>query len=115
MISQRRGAVRNAGASKRSFNIAGAEQLTYRAMAERVFRGLGLKPRFAVLPTGLLREGFRAASALGLLRNASFGSSVFQRMNEDLVFDVAEGLQVLGYQPRPFEPNVPAIRATHTS
>ena len=101
------GAIGNAEARDRMFNIAGGEVLTYRAMAERVFAALGLRARFVVLPVGVLQLGFEAAERLGIVRDASFGSSVFQRMNEDLVFEVADGLRALDYRPRPFDPRVP--------
>jgi hypothetical protein len=65
-------------------------------MAERVFIALGQKPRFLMLPSNFLQTGFRAIS---------------QRMNEDLVFDVAEGLKILDYQPRPFKPEFPGYAA----
>ena len=45
-----------------------------------------------MLPSNFLQTGFRA---------------IFQRMNEDLVFDVAEGLKILDYQPRPFKLEFP--------
>jgi len=54
------------------------------------------------LPVWLLKATFRLASATGLLHERHFGFAVFQRMNEDLVFDIKEGLEVLGYAPRPF-------------
>ena len=55
-----------------------------------------------MLPERWLEKGFRWASNTGLIRETAFGSSVFRRMNEDLVFDIAEGLRLLDYQPRPF-------------
>ena len=98
------GALDNPRAAGRSFNIAGGEVLTYRAMAERVFRSQGLAPRFVSLPVPWLRLAFGTAARLGLVRETGFGSAVFARMNQDLVFDVAEGLEILGYAPRPFAP-----------
>lgn len=98
------GALDNPRAAGRSFNVAGGEVLTYRAMAERVFRSQGLRPRFLSLPVPWLRLAFGAAARVGLVRETGFGSAVFARMNQDLVFDVAEGLEVLGYAPRPFAP-----------
>lgn len=98
------GALDNPRAAGRSFNIAGGEVLTYRALAERVFRSQGLTPRFVVLPVPWLRLAFGAAARAGILRETGFGSAVFARMNQDLVFDVAEGLDVLGYAPRRFAP-----------
>ena len=96
------GALDNRRAANRAFDVAGGEVLTYRAMAERVFRAQGLTPRFLVLPVGLLRAAFGTAARAGLLRETGFGSAVFARMNQDLVFDTAEGLEVLGYRPRGF-------------
>jgi nucleoside-diphosphate-sugar epimerase len=98
------GALDNPRAAGRAFNIAGGEVLTYRAMAERVFRSQGLTPRFLGLPVPLLRFAFGLAARIGIIRETGFGSAVFARMNQDLVFDNAEGLEVLGYAPRRFEP-----------
>ena len=97
-------ALDDAGEIYRAFNIAGAEQLTYRAMAERVFRSFDLCPRLLMLPTGLLGFAFSAASKAGLLHETAFGGSVFKRMNDDLIYDVAPGLKALRYAPRPFDP-----------
>ncbi len=97
------GAIDNPDAAGRAFNIAGGEVLTYRAMAERVFRSQGLPPRFIVLPVSWLRRAFGLAARAGVVRETGFGSAVFERMNQDLVFDNAEGLAVLDYRPRRFE------------
>jgi uncharacterized protein YbjT (DUF2867 family) len=91
-------------AANRAFDIAGGEIMTYRVMAERVFRSQGLMPRFLVLPVPLLRFAFGLAARIGIVRETGFGSAVFARMNQDLVFDNAEGLDVLRYAPRPFQP-----------
>lgn len=98
------GALDNPRAADRAFDIAGGEILTYRAMAERVFQSQNLRPRFLVLPVPLLRFAFSLAARIGIVRETGFGSAVFARMNQDLVFDNAEGLEVLGYAPRRFQP-----------
>jgi nucleoside-diphosphate-sugar epimerase len=85
-------------------NIAGGEVLTYRAMAERIFAALDIKLRLLMLPQGWLEKGFHWASQIGVLRETAFGSAIFSRMNQDLIFDVAEGLRLLNYQPRTFKP-----------
>jgi len=97
------GAIDNPDAAGRAFNIAGGEALTYRAMAERVFLSQGLRPRFLALPVPWLRRAFGLASRIGVVRETGFGSAVFERMNQDLVFDNVEGLAVLDYRPRRFE------------
>ena len=98
------GALDEPRAADRAFDIAGGEVLTYRALAERVFASQGLTPRFVVLPVPLLRFAFGLAARIGIVRETGFGSAVFARMNQDLVFDNAEGLGVLGYEPRRFAP-----------
>ncbi len=98
------GAIDNPAARDRAFNIAGGEVLTYRAMVERVFESQGLRPRLLFLPVPWLRRAFGLAARFGVLRETGFGSAVFERMNQDLVFDGAEGLEVLDYRPRRFEP-----------
>jgi nucleoside-diphosphate-sugar epimerase len=91
----------------RALNIAGGEVLTYREMAERVFAALGYKPRFILLPVNLLKRLFRFAAYLGVVKEKSFGAAIFQRMNEDLIFDVADGLKFIDYKPRGFNPEFP--------
>jgi nucleoside-diphosphate-sugar epimerase len=100
------GAIDNPAAYDKVFTIAGGETLPYRAMAERIFAAAGLKPRFLMLPMEWLTKLFHQVEAFGLYRRESFGNTVFQRMNEDLIFDVEEGLRVLNYQPRDFRPVV---------
>jgi nucleoside-diphosphate-sugar epimerase len=105
----------NPDADNKAFNISGGEILTYRAMAERVFTALGMKPRFLMLPTALLQKAFRFSARIGLVKETSFGASMFQRMNEDLIFDTAEGLRALNYQPRRFEPAFPSVSPSISS
>ncbi len=100
------GAINNDAAANKAFNIAGGEVLPYRVMAERVFAALGKPPRFLMLPTRLLMKAFGLAESLGVLREKSFGNAIFQRMNQNLIFDVADGLQVLDYKPREFRPKI---------
>lgn len=99
-------AINNPAVHGKSLNIAGGEILSYRAMVERVFETLNIKPRLIMLPTEWLEKGFRWGTNAGILNERSFGSSIFRRMNEDLVFDVEEGLPLLKYEPRNFIPTV---------
>ncbi len=99
----------NEAAYGKDLNIAGSEVLTYRAMAERIFTALGLKPRFWMLRTEFLKKSMEWASKTGLIQEAFFSASVFQRMNEDLIFDIEEGLRLLDYQPRGFRPKLSEI------
>jgi nucleoside-diphosphate-sugar epimerase len=97
-------AMNNEAVYGKDFNIAGGEVLTYRAMVERIFAALTIEPRLLMLPASWLEKGFGFASQIGFLRETAFGGSMFGRMNQNLIFDVAEGLRLLDYQPRIFRP-----------
>jgi nucleoside-diphosphate-sugar epimerase len=87
-------------AANRAFDLPGGETLTYRAMCERIFAGLGRRPRILSLPPPLWRAGF--ALAAPLLPGA--GAAMGARMAEDLVFDAAPARRALRWSPRPFHP-----------
>ena len=72
----------------RSFDIAGGETMTYRAMIEQIFIVLGLKPRFLRLP------------GLGAVPGRI--GAVAQRMEQDLSVDNNEVWQELGLLPRTY-------------
>ena len=82
----------------RAYDLPGGETLTYRAMAERIFAGLGRRPRIVPLPPALWRLAFRLAAPRGA--TAAMGD----RMAEDLVFDDAPAAADFGWNPRPFRP-----------
>ena len=84
--------------------VAGLEPSPERFALLEGFESQGLRPRLLSLPVGWLRRAFGLAARCGLVRETGFGSAVFERMNQDLVFDAAEGLDVLDYRPRRFEP-----------
>ena len=96
----------NEAAYGKELNLAGSEILTYKEMAERVFHAIGMKPRFWNLQTGFVKKTVEWLSQTNLLRDAFFTTAVFQRMNEDLILDVEEGLRLLNYQPRGFRPEI---------
>ena len=79
--------------------------LTYREMVKRIFLTLKHPVRILMLPTDWLQHAFRWATKIGLVRETAFGASIFQRMNQDLVFEVSEGLSLLNYDPRSFQPD----------
>ncbi|MGB9152379.1 MAG: hypothetical protein WCD70_04745 [Alphaproteobacteria bacterium] len=78
-------------------------------MATQIFFALIQKPRFVMLPTRLLQRAFHVAAWFGFVQESNFGAAIFQRMNENLVFDIAEGLNILDYQPRLFKPEFPNL------
>lgn len=96
------GAIDNKDAMNRAFNIAGGEVLTYLEMIERIFKHMGKPPRPLLLPLWLLKTPSRILSLFSFVQKQNFGSGIFERMNEDLIFDSKDGLKVLDYKPRKF-------------
>jgi nucleoside-diphosphate-sugar epimerase len=84
----------------RTYDLPGGETLSYRAMAERVFAGLGRRPRIVPVPPTLWRLGLALARPLLPGATAAMG----ERMSEDLVFDGRPARADFGWAPRPFHP-----------
>jgi len=82
----------------RAYDLPGGETLSYRTMCERVFEGLGRRPRILSLPPWLWRLAFR------LVRPQGATAAMGERMAEDLVFDPRPALADFGWAPRPFHP-----------
>lgn len=83
-----------------TYDLTGGETLSYRAMCERVFEGLGRRPRIVSLPPALWRAGLTLASPFLPGVTAQMG----ERMDRDLFFDASAAHFDLGYSPRPFRP-----------
>jgi nucleoside-diphosphate-sugar epimerase len=88
-------------AENKAYDLPGGETLTYRAMAERVFEGLGRSPAILPLPEGLWRFAFAAARPFLPGATAQMGA----RMREDLIFDGSAAAADFGWNPRPFRPD----------
>lgn len=88
-----------------SYNLAGGETLSYRAMLERIFRALGRSPRILPVPLSLYRAAILTARLHPRLRSLS--PDVADRMNQNLVFDSSDAARDLGFYPRGFEPEFP--------
>jgi nucleoside-diphosphate-sugar epimerase len=88
-------------AENRAYDLPGGETLTYRAMAERVFEGLGRRPAILPLPEGLWRLAFATTRPLLPGATAQMGA----RMSEDLTFDGSAAAADFGWDPRPFRPD----------
>ncbi|MGZ0080388.1 SDR family oxidoreductase [Methylomonas sp. YC3] len=86
--------------ANKSYNLSGAEILSYRDMVARIFNAIGLKQRFIQIPMLLLRIGFVILKILPRYRGWSF--SMMERTNHDLVFDHHDATRDLGFSPRPF-------------
>lgn len=85
-----------------TYYLGGADVLTYRAMVERIYAALGRRPRFLKVPVALLRLGLHGLSKLR--RFAYLTPEMADRMNQDMVFDIAAAVRDFGYQPRAFQP-----------
>jgi nucleoside-diphosphate-sugar epimerase len=84
----------------RAYDLPGGQTLTYRAMVERIFEGLGRRPRILRLPPPVWRAGLALAAPLVPGATAAMGD----RMGEDLTFDGADAARDFGWTPRPFRP-----------
>jgi len=91
----------------RAYDTPGGETLTYSEMVSRIARAVGRTPRLVHLPLPLLRGTLAAASCLPGLGHVT--RDMADRMNQDLVFDLAPARRDFGYDPRPFRfPDEPA-------
>jgi nucleoside-diphosphate-sugar epimerase len=88
-------------AENRAYDLPGGETLTYRQMAERVFEGLGRRPRVLPAPEWLWGLAFTLARPLLPGATAQMGA----RMSEDLTFDGAPAKRDFGWNPRGFRPD----------
>lgn len=88
------------------YDLSGGETLAYREMVERIFAWEGLPPRIFAVPEWLVRGVVPLLGRLPAFRGLSKG--VFERMNEDLVFDHGKAAESLGFRPRKFEAPVAA-------
>lgn len=88
------------GAAGQTYDLTGGETLSYRTMCERIFEGLGKRPRIVTLPPALWRLGLMLASPFLPGATAQMG----ERMDRDLFFDASTAHFDLDYRPRPFRP-----------
>jgi nucleoside-diphosphate-sugar epimerase len=88
-------------AENRAYDLPGGETLTYREMAERVFEGLGRRPRIVTVPPVLWRTGLMLAAPVLPGATAAMGD----RMAQDLTFDGSAAALDFGWSPRLFRPN----------
>ncbi len=93
-------AAHSAAARDRAYDLSGAETLTYRVMAERVFEGLGRRPAIVSLPPTLWALGLKLAAPFLPGATAAMGA----RMDSDLTFDNSDAVRDFGWAPRAFRP-----------
>lgn len=95
-------ALRTPCAANRAYNISGGEVLAYRTMVIRIFTALGRRPRLLTVPLWVFR--LAVATLRCLPRYRQWSAVMAERMNRDLVFDHAEAVRDLGFNPRAFMP-----------
>ena len=79
----------------RAYNLSGGETLTYREMVERVFVGLGRRPRILGIPLGVLKAVVHTARIVPRFRKLS--AELVTRMNADMCFDHSQASRDFGF------------------
>jgi uncharacterized protein YbjT (DUF2867 family) len=88
----------------RSYDLPGAESLTYLDLVKTAAGALGKKPRIVRLPLEPVRRLLGAAEKLPL--PLPVGSEQVLRLREDKAYPYEEARRELGYAPRPFREGV---------
>lgn len=88
------------GVRNRTYEISGAERLSYREMVGRVFSAMGKPPRYLHIPLAAFRLAIRCLRVLPRFRN--WTAAMAERMNVDLIFDHAAASSDFGFAPRGF-------------
>ncbi|HVY12379.1 MAG TPA: hypothetical protein VHB73_02310 [Alphaproteobacteria bacterium] len=91
----------NEKAYNKSLNVAGGETITYFTMIRRVSEAVGRKVRIIPCPKSILKAMLQTMRLLNL---TNLSPSLFDRMNNDLVYDSFETEQILNTRPRAFLP-----------
>jgi nucleoside-diphosphate-sugar epimerase len=88
----------------RSYDLPGAEPLTYLGMVKTAAAALGRHPRIVRLPLEPVRRSLVVAERLRL--PLPFGSEQVMRLREDKAYPYEEARRDLDYAPRPFQEGV---------
>ena len=87
-----------------SYDLPGAEPLTYLELVETAAYSLGRKPRIVPLPLEPARRSLAAAERLGL--PLPIRSEQVLRLREDKAYPYDKAKRELGYAPRPFREGI---------
>jgi len=87
-------------AANKVYALPGADTISYREMAGRIFDGLGKPRRLIPVPPALWRAAFSLAKPLFPNANVAMGD----RMAKDMVFDAGPAREDFGWNPRGFRP-----------
>jgi uncharacterized protein YbjT (DUF2867 family) len=91
-------------AVRQSYDLPGAEPLTYLGMVRTAAGALGRKPRIVRVPIEPVRRGLAAAEALRL--PLPVRSEQVLRLREDKAYPYDKAREELGYAPRRFEEGI---------
>jgi len=92
-------ALKNPNTYNKTYNLAGGEVVSYRELAARISKGLGLKPKSLTLPLWLFRIGLTTAAKLGRF---AYTPEMANRMNQDLVYNIEDAERDFGFKPESF-------------
>lgn len=93
--------LKNTQVRNRSYNISGAEIITYREMVSRVFFAMNIKRRLISLPRWTFKLVLVFLKCFKRFRNWSL--AMVDRMNQDMVFDHLDARRDFGFDPRGFK------------
>jgi len=83
----------------KTYNLAGAEVLTYRVMVERIIDALDRSTRIISLPLWLFRA---VLSAAAMVSKFDYTPDMADRMNQDLSYSNQAAIEDFGYCPQAF-------------
>ena len=83
----------------KTYNLAGAEALTYYDMVVAIFEALNIKPRIVSSPLWLFRCILKLATLTGKF---SYTADMADRMNQDLNYEYSDAEADFGFSPQRF-------------
>ncbi len=86
--------------NNQSYNIAGAETLSYRELVERLFIATGRKIRILSIPLRVFQSLIPLLRFIPRYRH--WNTAMVERMNTDLVFDTSPAQQDFAFEPGHF-------------
>ncbi len=82
-----------------TYELAGAERLSYREMVLRIKKAIGSRALILGLPVKIYRLLLKIAARV---TGFDYTSAMADRMNQDLVYDYSEAERAFGYSPQAF-------------
>ncbi len=92
-----------------SYNLSGAEILSYRQMVERVFLALKCQPRILTIPLGIFRLALFFLHLLPRYRHWTVAMA--ERMNQDMTFEHQPASNDFGFNPQSFNLDLPTKKS----